>query len=269
MDNDQYLEQLKVTNPLREPTLRSAIRALKLPPGSHGLDAGCGIGSQVLLLAEAVGPEGHVTGLDINPKFLEYAKQEAEKAGLSRRVSFRQGDIHRLPFDDHIFDWLWSADCAGYPARNPLSLVKELARVVKVGGSVNLLFWSYQMLLPGYPRLEARLNATASGIAPFTTGMKPASHYFRALGWFRDNGLEDTSVQTFAGSFQAPLNEKILCALISLLQMRWPGAESDLLPRDRDLYRRLCQPDSPDFILNLPDYYTFFTYSLFQGKVAR
>lgn len=268
MDTDQYLQLGVVTNPLREPTLRSVIQALKLPPASQGLDAGCGIGHQVLLLAEAVGPEGHVTGLDITPKFLEYAKQLAGKAGLEERVSFRQGDIYRLPFDDNTFDWLWSADCAGYAPGNPLPLVKELARVIKPGGRIFLLFWSSQMLLPGYPLLEARLNATASGIAPFTTSMKPGSHYFRALGWFRDIGLEEPTVQTFAGNFHAPLNEKIRSALISLLQMRWPGAESDLSPKDKAQYQQLCQPDSPDFILNLPDYYTFFTYSLFHGKVA-
>jgi demethylmenaquinone methyltransferase/2-methoxy-6-polyprenyl-1,4-benzoquinol methylase len=140
MDTDHYLQQLVVTNPLRESTLRSVIQALKLPPGSQGLDAGCGIGHQVLLLAEAVGPEGHVTGLDITPKFLEYAKQLAGKAGLAERVSFRQGDIHKLPFDDNTFDWLWSADCAGYAPGNPLPLVKELARVIKPGGRVALLF---------------------------------------------------------------------------------------------------------------------------------
>lgn len=268
MDTDQYLQLGVVTNPLREPTLRSVIQALKLPPGSQGLDAGCGIGHQVLLLAEAVGPEGHVTGLDITPKFLEYAKQLAGKAGLSGQVSFREGDIHKLPFGDNTFDWLWSADCAGYAPGNPLPLVKELTRVIKPGGRVFLLFWSSQMLLPGYPLLEALLDATASGIAPFTMGMEPASHYFRALGWFRDAGLEEPTVRTFAGNFQAPLNEKIRSALVSLLQMRWPGAESDLSPKDKAQYQRLCLPDSPDFILNLPDYYTFFTYSLFHGKVA-
>ena len=34
-------------------------------------------------------------------------------------------------------------------------------------------------------------------------------------------------------------------------------------------FQRLCQPDSPDFILNLPDYYAFFTYTMFYGKVPR
>jgi demethylmenaquinone methyltransferase/2-methoxy-6-polyprenyl-1,4-benzoquinol methylase len=37
---------------------------------------------------------------------------------------------------------------------------------------------------------------------------------------------------------------------------------------DRAEYQRLCKPESPDFILNLADYYAFFTYSMFRGVVA-
>jgi arsenite methyltransferase len=40
------------------------IHALGLPPESQVLDVGCGIGLQALLLTEAIGPAGHVTGLD-------------------------------------------------------------------------------------------------------------------------------------------------------------------------------------------------------------
>ena len=53
-DTDAYLRDLIVANQMREPAVRSAIGALRLPSGSQGLDAGCGIGLQALLLAEAV-----------------------------------------------------------------------------------------------------------------------------------------------------------------------------------------------------------------------
>ncbi|GAI17957.1 unnamed protein product, partial [marine sediment metagenome] len=33
-------------------------------------------------------------------------------------------------------------------------------------------------------------------------------------------------------------------------------------------FQRLCLSDSPDFILNLPDYYALFTYTMFWGKTA-
>ncbi|MCK5329143.1 MAG: class I SAM-dependent methyltransferase, partial [Candidatus Latescibacteria bacterium] len=225
-------------------------------------------GSHTLLLAEAVGSAGHVTGLDVSPELLVRARERAEQPGLSERVSFREGDVRKLPFDDDSFDWVWSADCVGYAPFEPLSLVKELARVVKPGGCVALLGWSSQQLLPGYPLLEARLNATASGIAPFVKGKRPESHFLRALGWFREAGLEEPTALTFVGDVHAPLSDDLRSALTSLFEMRWGEPQSELTQEDGVEYQRLCQPESPDFILNLPDYYAFFTYSMFRGQVA-
>jgi demethylmenaquinone methyltransferase/2-methoxy-6-polyprenyl-1,4-benzoquinol methylase len=147
-------------------------------------------------------------------------------------------------------------------------MVKELARVVKPGGSVAILAWSYEKLLPGYPLLEARLNATSAGIAPFVKGKKPGSHFLRALGWFRDAGLEECTAQTFVGDAHAPLTDDLRSALTALFQMRWPGVESELNQENWEEFQRLCLPESPDFILNHTDYYAFFTYSMFHGKVA-
>jgi len=220
------------------------------------------------LLVEAVGPAGHVTGLDLSPEFLIHAERVAERDGLSGQVSFQEGDVNQLPFDDDTFDWIWSADCVGYPAEEPLPLVKELARVVKPGGSVAILVWSSQMLLPGYPLLEARLNATSSGIAPFTESMRPESHWLRALGWLRDAGLKEPIAETFVGDAHAPLSDDIRDALVSLFEMRWAGVESELTVEDWAEYQRLCLPESSDFILDRPGYYAFFTESLFHGKVA-
>jgi len=241
---------LRVSNPLREPVLRSAIQALQLPLGSRGLDAGCGIGLPALLLAEAVGPAGHVTGLDLSPEFLVHAEEIVENAGLSEQISFREGDVNRLPFDDDTFDWAWSVDCVGYAPLEPLPLVKELARVVKPGGSVVILAWSSEKLLPGYPLLEARLNATSAGLAPFTRGKRPELHFLRALGWFHDAGLEEPAARTFAGDACAPLTDELCSGLTALFEMRWPGAEAELAQENRAEYRRLCLPESPDFILN-------------------
>jgi ubiquinone/menaquinone biosynthesis C-methylase UbiE len=267
-DVDHFVRIAHLFRPLRDHVLRSAIQALQLPPGSRGLDAGCGIGLQALLLAETVGPAGHVTGLDLSPEFLSYAKEMVKKAGMSERISFREGNVNKLPFDDDSFDWAWSVDCVGYAPMEPLPLVEELKRVVKPGGSVAILAWSSEKLLPGYPLLEARLSATSSGIAPFVVGKRPDSHFLRALGWFRDAGLQRPTARTFAGDAYAPLSDDVRDALTELFEMRWPGAETELAEEDRAEYRRLCLRESPDFVLNHPDYYSFFTYSMFSGKVA-
>jgi len=268
-DTDDYAHKLALSDVLREPAIRAAIQALELPPGSRGLDAGCGIGSHTLLLAEAVAPGGHVIGLDLRPDFLARARETAAKSPLSERVSFQEGNVNSLPFDDDGFDWLWSVDCAGYAPGEPLPMLRELARVVRPGGVVAVLGWSSQQLLPGHPLLEARLNATSLGIAPFGKGRRPELHFLRALGWFRDAGLEEPRAGTFVGDVHAPMSDGVRTALLSLIQMRWGEPRSELSEEDWAEFRRICQPESPDFILNLPDYYAFFTYSLFFGKVAR
>ena len=130
---EAYIHSLVTTNVVREPALRSAIQALRLPQGSRGLDLGCGVGLQTGMLADAVGIAGHVTGLDISPEFLIYAEKLAQQAGLATRISFKEGSATELPFDDNTFDWAWSADCVGYVPLEPLPLIKELVRVVKPG----------------------------------------------------------------------------------------------------------------------------------------
>lgn len=265
------IQRLLEANPLREPVLRSAIQALQLPPGSHGLDVGCGIGLQSLLLADTVGGEGHVTGVDIIPEFLAFGENLARQAGLSERISFRLGDMNRLPFGEGTFDWAWSADCIGYPAPagELIPLLKELIRVVKPGGSVIILAWSSQQVLPGYPLLEAELNATCSAYLPFLKGKNPEQHFLRALQWFQEAGLENVEAQTFVGDVQAPLRRDERTALTSLFEMLWAEPQPDVSSGAWAEYRRLCMPESGDFILDQPGYYGFFTYSMFRGKAPR
>ena len=241
------------------------VRALQLPKGSRGLDAGCGIGLQCLLLGEEVGSTGHVTGLDISVEHLDYGRDIVKKAGLSEHISFQEGDVTNLPFDNNTFDWVWSIDCAGFVPPEPLSSLRELVRIAKTGGIVAIAAWSSEKLLPGYPRLEARLGATSSGIAPFVQGMKPEWHFSRGLGWFSELGLEDVKAGVFADSVNAPLNDEIRSALVDLFGQRWPDVAAELSSDEFAEFQRLCLPDSPDFILNVPDYYAFFTYSMFLG----
>jgi demethylmenaquinone methyltransferase/2-methoxy-6-polyprenyl-1,4-benzoquinol methylase len=221
-------------------------------------------------LAEAVGPAGHVTGLDRSSEFLHLAEDFVKNSGLSNRISFQQGDVHHLPFDDAEFDWVWSVDCVGYPGvGDPPPLVRELARIVRPGGNVAILTWTSQKLLPGYLLLEARLNVTSATIMQHLKAKKPESNFMRGLGWFHDAGLEDVRARTFVGEAAAPLDKKIRTALISFFQMLWGDPLPGISEEDWKEYERLCLPDSPDFILNASDYYAFYTYTLFQGRIPK
>jgi demethylmenaquinone methyltransferase/2-methoxy-6-polyprenyl-1,4-benzoquinol methylase len=232
-----------------------------------GLDVGCGAGLQCIWLAEEIGTNGHVTGLDISTEFLEYGKKFVYDLGFSERISFKEGNAEAIPFGNDSFDWVWSVDCVVYGPWEPMPLLEELKRVTKPGGTLAILAWSSERLLPGYPLLEAKLSATSSGLAPFSNDMDPSRHFPRTLGLLRKLGLEQTHAKTFSGSAHAPLNKDLYTALRDLIGMRWPGAEKELLEADRAEFERLCRSESPDFILNHQDYYTFFTYSMFYGTV--
>jgi demethylmenaquinone methyltransferase / 2-methoxy-6-polyprenyl-1,4-benzoquinol methylase len=87
---------------------------------------------------EAVGPDGDIAGLDISPALLAYGEDMMGTASLSDQIAFHKGNVNHLLFDNDTF-WVWSADCIGYPAEELGPLLEELIRVVKPGGTVNIL----------------------------------------------------------------------------------------------------------------------------------
>ncbi len=267
-DMQEYLRRLELSNIYRESTISTAVDALQLPDGSCGLDAGCGNGFYTCMLAEAAGPAGRVAGIDIEESFLQRARALVAESGLADRISFIKGDITNLSFEDDTFDWAFSMDVVGNLPVDPVFLLGELKRTVKPGGTVYILNWTAQKLLPGYPALEARLNATSLGTAPFGANSRPQRHILRALSWFKQAGLRETGVRTFVGDITAPRTPEMREALTDVFPMRWGEGNPELSEEDRAAYRRLCSADSPEFILNLPDYYGYFIYSLFWGKAV-
>jgi demethylmenaquinone methyltransferase/2-methoxy-6-polyprenyl-1,4-benzoquinol methylase len=266
-DADELIRRGLEGNPLREPLLRRLVHYLRLPVGSRGLDVASGLGLQARLLAEAVGPNGHVTGLDRSPELVRYAEDSAKEWDLSDRLCFQTGNAFQLPYANDTFDWIWSSDFAGYPVGDLLPLLREFSRVVKPGGTVAILAWSSQNLLPGYELLEARLNATCSAYLPYFRGTQPETHFARALGPFHDAGLDAVEARSFTRDVQVPLKDEIRTGLISLFEMLWGERQPEVTPEDWEEYLRLCRPGSPGFVLDLPDYHASFTYLMFRGSV--
>ena len=264
---NDYLKKLQLSDHLRDTLVQSIIQSLNLPLSSKGIDIGCGIGSNTMLLTTAVGQSGHVTGVDLSEEFLAHARQSAIGRNLSHQSDFQKASMYNLPFDDNSFDWSWSMDCAGYAPGDKQSVFREMARVVKPGGEVFVAGWTSQQLLPGYPFLEAKLNTTADGIAPFAGNDPPDSHFLRTLGRLKSASLNECKARTFTGDIQAPLSGDRREALVSLLAMRWGDPKAELTADEWAEYQRICDPDSPECIIDLPDYYGFFTYTLFRAKI--
>src|SRR3954467_7288400 len=76
----------------------------RLDEGATVLDLGCGAGTDLLIAAQMVGPEGHVIGIDMTPAMLKVAATSAREMGVGDRVELHQGLIEHLPLPDAEVD---------------------------------------------------------------------------------------------------------------------------------------------------------------------
>ena len=75
----------------------------RLAPSERVLDLGSGAGTDSLVAALMVGPEGRVTGIDMTPEMLAKARGAAEEMQATN-VEFVQGEAESMPFHDATFD---------------------------------------------------------------------------------------------------------------------------------------------------------------------
>lgn len=73
-----------------------AVAALRLSGGEHVVDVACGTGATLVALAEAVGPGGRVSGIDVSPDMVAIARRRVVQAGLTQSVSVFEGGADRL-----------------------------------------------------------------------------------------------------------------------------------------------------------------------------
>lgn len=95
------------------------------------LDIGCGLGGASRVLASTYGC--HVTGVDLTAEYCRTAAELAAWVGLSDRVDYRQADALDLPFENGMFDIVWTQH-AVMNIPDKAQLYGEAHRVLKPGG---------------------------------------------------------------------------------------------------------------------------------------
>jgi arsenite methyltransferase len=108
----------------------------KLRPGERVVDVGCGAGTDSLIAAKKVGPDGRVIGVDMTSSMLEKARHAAEETGL-RNVEFREGYAEALPVDDGWADVVISNGVLNLMPDKTAAL-EEMSRVLKPGGRLQI-----------------------------------------------------------------------------------------------------------------------------------
>lgn len=107
---------------------------LGVSPGDRVLDAGCGQGVDVRLLADSVGAQGEVVGVDVSETMLEAARERTENFA---NIRYEQADVTDLPFPDNSFDAV-QADGVLAHTDAPEDAMYELTRVTRQGGRVGV-----------------------------------------------------------------------------------------------------------------------------------
>ena len=142
------------------------ISAAAITQSDDVLDVGCGTGA---LTREVVKCAGSATGFDLSESMLGVARQ------VCPTVTFQQGNVAELPFDDSTFDAVVSAFMLMFVS-DPKQAVGQLQRVLRPGGRIAAGIWQGLDNNPVYDALvestrEVVDDKSANSMAwPFTMG---------------------------------------------------------------------------------------------------
>lgn len=111
----------------------------QMQPAAHVLDVAIGTADLTIEMLRH-GKAEKVTGLDLSEKMMAIGKEKCERHKMN--VNFVHGNAQQMPFADESFD---GVTCA-FGCRNFSDLdagLKEMYRVLKRGGQVTILEFSY------------------------------------------------------------------------------------------------------------------------------
>ncbi|GGV86132.1 hypothetical protein GCM10015535_33750 [Streptomyces gelaticus] len=124
-----YLDRVAATGPGRS-YKRHMLDELGVRPGDTALDLGCGPGTDLGALAEAVTATGQVIGIDHDRASVDAAR---DRSAERSNVTVRLGDVHQLPLPDHCVDRA-RTDRVLQHVDDPARALGEARRVLRPGG---------------------------------------------------------------------------------------------------------------------------------------
>lgn len=109
-----------------------AINYAEAKEGEICVDLGSGRGTDAIRMAELVGKNGFVYGIDIADGMIEKARNTAQKTGITN-ISFIRSELETLNIPNETADLVIS-NCTLNHAANKQAVWNEIARILKPGG---------------------------------------------------------------------------------------------------------------------------------------
>ena len=239
----------------------------RFPAGSYILEAGCGTGSQTVIIA-GQNPDCRFHSIDISPSSLDAARERvSDVLGKARsdRVTFELADMHNLPFHDKTFDHIVICFVLEHLS-SPVSALSEIRRVLKPKGTITVIEGDHGSVFfypPGEAAIEAigcqiKLQQKAGGNACIGRRLYPllTEAEFRDIRVsprmvYVDAGLpvlvDGFIKKTFTAMIEGVKDEAVSAGMIT-------GARFDQGIRE---LLRTCEPDGT------------FSYTFFKGTGVR
>ncbi|KIW33620.1 uncharacterized protein PV07_00456 [Cladophialophora immunda] len=171
------------------------------------LDVGAGSGTISVSFAQLI-PDGHVTGVDLNPDILPRARAVAEMAGVEN-IDFQQGSVYKLPFADETFDVTCCHQVLIHIG-TPWDALREMLRVTKRGGIVAAREGDYETecVWPDLPYLS-KFHKLMAGLMSAGGGTPTAGR--QLVSWALKAGAEPSQITLSysPSSYDTPSRRKI------------------------------------------------------------
>jgi ubiquinone/menaquinone biosynthesis C-methylase UbiE len=141
-ESAQYWEKHRqIIRQMFAPVTQALIEEAEIIRGFHVIDVGTGPGEPALTIAELVGNEGSVCGVDPAPEMIAAARRAAVHEKFDT-LQFEVSSTENLPFPSETFDAVTSRFAAMF-FPDPLDAIREVLRVLKPRRRAAFAVWSF------------------------------------------------------------------------------------------------------------------------------
>lgn len=217
------------------PSAAGLVEAAAPRPGERVLDVACGTGVVARMAREALGPEGSVTGLDVNPGMISVAGAHTPD---ELEIEWITAPAEDMPLPDDSFDVVMCGMGLQFFKDREAGL-REMRRVLADGGRAVLN-------LPGPipPVFQVFERALARYMGPEAAGFASAVFSLHDPDELRDlvgrAGFGDVRIDSMVGSLPVPPPEDFLWQYIHSTPLAGPIASADA-DRRAALEREVCE----------------------------
>jgi len=238
------------------PEYEAMLLSVGIKPGWRVLDAGCGGGSFLPLLADLVGPAGYIRALDMAPENIAKVDARITAGNFACTVETELGSVVSLTYPDNSFDAVWCANVTQYLSDQELTTaLTEFLRVVRPGGLLSLKEQEATPFLM-YPADPALLWRAFEADRARSIQVQGVLRAHGLHGWLKKLGLAEVWQRTTLIERWAPLRPIERASISDILSIMADLAEEGEVPEaDLGIWRTLRDPTSPENILNHPDFY--------------